>query len=377
MAASKRLKILCCREFQNSIRESVHSLLAAQIEQLGLAGHYDIQRATISGRNGSVFLFAGLKHNPTSIKSLEAADIAWVEEAQTISKASWDILTPTLRKDGAEIWASFNPVSRHDEIYQRFVANPPPPDSIVIRLRWQDNPWWNEALEAERQAAQKRDPIGYRNIWEGEVRHVTEGAIYGDEIDTMYREGRVLSLVPDPVLPVHTAWDIGMLSSTAIWFAQISRGGEIRLIDYYEGEGQGLPHYVNILKNKGYTYGDHFAPHDINVREWGADKSRLSTAHQLGIRFSPIPAQSLDDGIHAVRVTFPALLVDPVKCKVGLERLSSYVRAYNSAMQEYTDRPQAGIATHGSDALRYMILGLRPPHEHTKRGHRPVADWMA
>ena len=125
--------------------------------------------AEIRGKNGSLFLFAGLsQHTVESIKSFEGVDICWLEEAQVITKRSFDVLLPTIRKDGSEVWLSLNPDMETDETYQRFVANPPP-NALVEQVNWRDNPWFPEVLEAERQETLRRDPDSYENIWEGKL----------------------------------------------------------------------------------------------------------------------------------------------------------------------------------------------------------------
>ena len=135
LGAKNPIRILCAREFQTSIRDSVHKLLCDQIESLGLLGFYEITQASIRGRNGTEFSFVGLKNNVSNIKSYEGVDICWVEEAQTTSRLSWNILIPTIRKGGSEIWISFNPELETDETYQRFVASPPE-DCITMRVNW-------------------------------------------------------------------------------------------------------------------------------------------------------------------------------------------------------------------------------------------------
>jgi len=140
MGANKPLRILCAREVQKSIKQSVHTLLSDQIQALGLGAFYEILEAEIRGQNGTLFSFAGLATNTVeSIKSFEGCDIAWVEEAQTVSKRSWDILIPTIRKPASEIWVTFNPDVDTDDTYQRFVVNPPE-FAKVVKVNWSDNP---------------------------------------------------------------------------------------------------------------------------------------------------------------------------------------------------------------------------------------------
>ena len=179
LGASRPLRVLCAREVQESIKESVHRLLKDQIEELGLGGHYQVLETEIRGKNGTLFVFAGLlQHTVTSIKSYEGFDVCWVEEAQNVSKRSWGILIPTIRKVGSEIWVTFNPELDTDETYVRFVENTPP-DTFLVEMNWRDNPWFNGVLDAERKHAKathtKED---YDNIWEGKCRSAVVGAVY-------------------------------------------------------------------------------------------------------------------------------------------------------------------------------------------------------
>ncbi len=166
----KPLRILCAREFQVSIRESVHYLLCEQIDLLKLSNFYDITDRTITGKNGTNFIFAGLKTNPANIKSLEKIDICWLEEAQVISKNSLDILLPTLlRNDGAQLFVSFNPENESDPIYQMFVANTPPPNSVVVTTSYLENDYLPQAILEEAERRRIDDYDGWRHIWNGEV----------------------------------------------------------------------------------------------------------------------------------------------------------------------------------------------------------------
>lgn len=168
-AAQRKLRVLCARELQISIQDSVHKLLGEQIDALGLGAFYEVQQATIRGHNGSEFIFSGLRSNATKIKSMEGVDICWVEEAQTVSAESWDILTPTIRKSGSEIWVSFNPDLDEDPTYQRFVVSPPP-GAVVVEIGWQDNPWFPEVLRAEKDHLYSVDPEAAAHVWGGQTR---------------------------------------------------------------------------------------------------------------------------------------------------------------------------------------------------------------
>lgn len=166
LGRSKPLKILAAREYMNSLSESVYALLLEQIYMLGLDDFYTATKSEIVGKNGTRFFFAGLKTNPRSIKSVEGIDIAWVEEAENVSKESWDLLIPTVRKDGSEIWVVFNPNSKGDDTYQRFVVTPPE-GAWVVNMNWRDNPWLPRALRQEMEECKRRSMADYLHIWEG------------------------------------------------------------------------------------------------------------------------------------------------------------------------------------------------------------------
>jgi phage terminase large subunit len=169
-------RVLCTREFQVSIADSVHKLLSDKIQEHGLGYFYDIQKTRITGANGSEFIFAGLRHSIESIKSMEGITRCWVEEAQRVSEESWRILIPTIRDDGSEIWASFNPIREKDPTYQRLIVRPPP-DSMITKLNWQDNPWFPEALRREKDYDYSTDPDAAAHVWGGEPLKFTKSQI--------------------------------------------------------------------------------------------------------------------------------------------------------------------------------------------------------
>lgn len=160
------LRILCAREYQASIRDSVHRVLADQIELLGLGNLYTIQESAILGSNGTEFLFKGLRRDIAQIKSTEGIDIAWVEEAEAVSDHSWRVLIPTIRKPGSEIWVSFNPALESDATYQRFVVKPPE-RSMIRAVSYRDNPYFPAVLREEANALLRADPEAFAHVWGG------------------------------------------------------------------------------------------------------------------------------------------------------------------------------------------------------------------
>jgi phage terminase large subunit len=173
----RKLRIICTREYQNSMKESVHQILSDQIDRMNLNNFYEVLQSAITGRNGTEFIFAGIKTNPRKIKSTEGIDICWVEEAEKVSKDSWQMLIPTIRKDGSEIWVSFNPDEETDPTYQRFVDNPPP-GAIVKEVNWRDNPWFPEVLRKEKDYLASVDMDAYEHVWEGKCRRSSAAEIF-------------------------------------------------------------------------------------------------------------------------------------------------------------------------------------------------------
>ena len=172
------IRILCAREIQKSISDSVHKLLSEQLEEMGLGGFYDITRDAIRGQNGTEFIFKGLRANPQEIKSMEGIDICWVEEAQAVSAESWDVLIPTIRKPGSEIWVTFNPLDEQDPTYQRFIVNPSA-DALVRKVNFDENPYFPEVLRKEMEWLKSRDYQAYLHVWEGEVRKHSNALVFG------------------------------------------------------------------------------------------------------------------------------------------------------------------------------------------------------
>lgn len=354
LAGQKRLRILCARELQVSIADSVHKLLADQIRYYGLENFYQVQKTTIIGKNGSEFLFKGLKHNIAEIKSTESIDICWVEEAEKVSSESWEVLIPTIRKEGSEIWISFNPKNPTDATWERFVANKHE-DSIVKKVSWRDNPFFPEVLDKERRHMERIDPEAYAHIWEGEFDTRYFGGVYAKQIADAQLAGRIHNLPYDSALPVHTAWDLGYDDSTAIWFWQIAHN-EVRLIDYYEASGEDIEHYCRLIKSKPYKYGNHYAPHDAANKLLAAGgRSIVQQAHGFGVTMQVVAATSQQNSIEAARKTLQVSWFDAEKCKEGIKALQQYQFEYDEDKKTFRSKPRHDWASHGSDA--YEIIG--------------------
>ncbi|SHL42479.1 phage terminase large subunit [Nitrosospira sp. Nsp11] len=374
-AAASPLRILCAREFQNSIVESVHHLLQSQISSLKLDSFYEIQNATIKGANGSEFVFAGLRNNVTKIKSFEGIDRVWVEEAQTVSKSSWDTLIPTIRKDGSEIWLTYNPELETDETHQRFVVKPQP-DSVVVKINWDDNPWFPETLRKEKDSLKERDPDAYQNVWQGNCRVTLDGAIYAKELRQAQEEGRIRNVPYDSTKQVHTFFDLGWADNTSIWFAQ-TIGGEFRLIDFYTNSQQSIQHYVAVLQNRGYIYGTDYLPHDARARSLATGRSVEEIMTSVGRKVQIVPNLSVFDGINAARTVFNRCYFDEQKCSEGLQSLRRYRYDVDPDSKQFSGRPLHDFHSHAADAFRYFAVAIEEDKPASSARGIRMGGWRA
>lgn len=356
LAAQKPIRVLCGREVQKSIKDSVHRLLSDQIEAMGLGAMYEILESEIRGKNGSLFLFAGLaQHTVESIKSFEGVDIVWIEEAQVVTKRSWDVLTPTIRKPGSEIWLTLNPDMETDETYVRFIQNPQP-NSFVLQVNWRENPWFNDVLNNERLDTQRRDPDNYENIWEGQPKRVAEGAIYAAELDRVYQENRVRQVPYDPLLTTHVVWDLGWNDSMVLTFWQ-RRASEIMCIDYIEESFKTLDWYVAEIEKRPYRIGTYFIPHDGRSRDFKTGKSTEEILSAMGKTVVVLPQMSIEEGIKATRMMFPRVYFDKEKTGPFLEHLKRYRRTINARTSE-PGAPLHDEHSHSADCARYAAMSV-------------------
>lgn len=374
LASERPLRILCARELMKSIAESVHELLEQTIARVGLADFYRIEKAGLFGRNGSEFAFTGLRdaHN---LKSYEGFDIAWIEEAANVSKRSWDLLLPTIRKKGSEIWISFNPELETDETYVRWVLHPPP-GAVVVKTSFRDNNWLTEELQRKIEHMRAVDPDGYENIYEGVCKQVLDGAIYADEMRTLARNGHILRVPYDPAKPVQTFWDLGIADQTAIWFVQ-SIAFEHRFIDYYQARNKALAHYLQVLQSRGYVYGSDHLPHDGQRRDLGTGKSIETHMREAGRRVKLVPQIGLANGLNSARALFARAWFDAEKCADGLNCLRRYRWKVDETTGLYSKTPLHDDSSNGADAYRMAAVGLTEPEKQKEQQRRKLVSQVS
>lgn len=360
-AANRPLRILCAREIQKSIKQSVHTLLNDQIQALGLGSFYEVLEAEIRGKNGSSFTFTGLATNTVeSIKSYEGCDLCWIEEAQTVSKKSWDILIPTIRKENSEIWVSFNPDLDTDDTYQRFIVHKPD-NAKVVKINWSDNPWFPQTLEDERLHSKATNP-DYDNIWEGNCKAAKDGAIYANEIREAQENGRVTAVPYDPSLKVHVVMDLGWNDSMSIILCQ--RGvSDVRIINYIEDDHRTLDSYSSQLKNLQYNWGQLFLPHDGQTKDFKHGISAEDIMRKQGWDVRIVPKAEIEAGIRIARMNFHRVYFDKSVTRL-LECLKNYRRTINSATNE-PGAPLHDEFSHGADAFRYAMVSIESMRNET------------
>lgn len=352
--AASPLRILCTREVQKSIKDSVHKLLSDQIQALGLGWFYQILETEIRGKNGTEFTFAGLaSHTIESIKSYEGVDRVWIEEGQVVRKRSWDVLIPTIRKPGSEIWLTYNPELETDETHQRFAVNPPA-DAVVVQVNYSDNPWFPAELEAERKHSELTNPKDYEWIWEGKCKPAVAGAIYYDEVAKAEADKRICNVPYDPMLKVHVVFDLGWNDAMAISLVQ-KHSSELRVIEYIETSHKTLDYYSVMLKEKHYNWGTLYLPHDGRHKDYKTGKSAEEIMKALGWTVAITPNMSIEDGIRQTRMTFGRMYFDKAKT----ERLIQCAKRYRRSINQQTQEPGAPLHdewSHGADNLRYIAI---------------------
>lgn len=381
---------VCIREVQKTLAQSSKKLIEDKIVALGVGHLFEVQREQIIAPGGGLIVFQGMQdHNAESIKSLEKFKRAWVEEAQTLSERSLTLLRPTIRAEGSEIWASWNPRRKTDAI-DKFLRQDRPEGAIVVQANWRDNPWFPDVLEAERKLDLARYPDRYEHIWEGGYAQALEGAYYARALAEARTQGRIVQgLSVDPILPVRAYWDIGgagaRADAMAIWIVQaVAR--EIRCLDYIEGQGQVLAYYVAELRKRGWANVQCVLPHDgINTNNITGKryKDHLTEAGFDDVRV--IPNQGAGAAmmrIEAARRLFPRILFNEAKTEAGREALG-YYHEKRDEERNIGLGPEHDWSSNGADAFGLMAIdydepgGIEIPDRYARKRQTRSNSFMA
>ena len=365
--ANPEMRAVCIREVQKTLAQSSKLLIEDKIKQLGVTKRFRVLQDRIELPRGGLILFQGMQdHTAESIKSLEGFDVAWIEEAQTLSQRSLSLLRPTIRKEGSEIWASWNPRRKTDAI-DEFLRAKRPAEAAVVQANWRDNPWFPPVLEQERQLDLKLYPERYEHIWEGDYAKAFEGAYFAAGLAQARAQKRIGRVAPDPLLPYRAYFDLGgsgqSADAMAIWIVQFV-GQTILVLDYIEGVGQVLAYYVNELRDRGYQKAICRLPHD-GVNENNVTGKRYAD-HLKDAGFNvPEPIKNQGRGaaklrIEAVRRIFPKCWFNEATTEAGRDALGFYHERKDEARSVGLG-PEHDWSSHGADAFGLMAIDYEDP----------------
>lgn len=364
-------RIVCIREVQKSLKESAKRLIEDKLEKHGLgeAQGFRVLRDQIGTPGGGVIIFQGMQdHNAESIKSLESVDVAWIEEAHTLSEISLRLLRPTIRSEGSELWFSWNPRRKNDPVDMMLRQGNAPTNSVVVQANWNNNPWLPDVLLQEKDDCLRDTPEEFAHIWEGDYATVTKGAYYAQRLAEARRDGRITHLAPDPLLAYRVFVDIGGTGARAdafsMWVAQF-KGDRINVLDYYEAQGQDLPTHLQWLRDSGYTPDKTgiWLPHDGKTFDRVYAVSYESSLKDAGYDVTVVPNQG--KGAAAKRIEegrrlFPSMWFDAQKCAGGLDALGWYHEKIDPVRQIGLG-PEHDWSSHAADSFGLMCIAHEPP----------------
>jgi phage terminase large subunit len=358
------LRALCCREIQKSLKESAKRLLEYKIEHHELGKQFEVQEAQIKTPGGGLIVFAGLQdHTAESIKSYEGFDIAWVEEAQTVSPRSLSLLRPTIRKPGSELWFSWNPRHKTDPVDVMLRGAETPTGAVVVQANWRDNPWFPPELEQERLDCLRMNPEQYDHIWEGGYVTVAEGAYFARQLAEAKTDGRICEINPDPLLTIRVFVDIGGTGAKAdafsMWCAQFS-GQSVKVLDYYEAVGQEAgEHFAWLRKNDyGPDRAQIWLPHDGAQNDKVVRASYESAFREAGYKVTVVENMgrgAASKRVEAARRLFPNIWFDEKKTDPGRHALGWYHEKRDEE-RNIGLGPEHDWSSHGADSFGLMCV---------------------
>ena len=369
----KGLRAVCIREVQKSLKQSSKKLIEDKIQslKLGESNGFRVFKEVIQTPGDGIILFQGMQdHTAESIKSLEGFDRAWVEEAQTLSEISLKLLRPTIRAAGSEIWFSWNPRRKTDAVDRLLRQGDIPTDAVVVNANWSHNPWFPAVLEQERIDCLNKQPDDYDHVWDGGYLTVTDGAYFAKHLALAKKEGRIGRVAADPLMTIRIFVDIGGTGAKAdaftMWPAQFI-GKEIRVLNYYEAQGQPLESHLAWLRENGYTpdKAQICLPHDGKTNDRVYDVSYESALGQAGYEVTVIPNQGKGAAkarIEEARRLFPSIWFDKEKCAGGLDALGWY-HEKKDEVRNIGLGPEHDWASHGADAFGLMCVAHEAPTE--------------
>ncbi len=374
--------VVCGREFMNSLSESSFAEVKAAIaEDVWLTSKYDVGESFIRTKDGRVeFAFIGLRRSLFSLKSKARILILWVDEAEQVSESAWAVADPTVREEGSEIWVTWNPQRKKSATHKRFREDPPP-HSKIVQMNWRDNPWFPKTLDIKRLADKEKRPDQYEHVWEGDFVSTVEGAYYARYLIEAREQGRIGFFAKDPLMSVRAFWDIGgtgkKADATAIWVAQFI-AGEVRVLDYYEAQGQPLAAHIEWLRKRGWGKALCVLPHDGETHDRIHDVSFESALNAALFETQVVPNQGPGAAkmrIEAGRRLFPSIRFNADTTETGRDALGWYHEKKSDDDREALLGPEHDWSSHGADAFGLMCVAYEPPRS-SVHAPEPEEAWV-
>lgn len=373
--AGEGMRMVCIREVQKSLKHSAKSLIESQMRRHGIGEEhgFKIYNEVIKTPGDGLIIFQGMKdHTADSIKSLEGFHRAWVEEAQSLSALSLSMLRPTIRWEDAgrglasELWFSWNPRRKSDAVDMLLRGDGVPSGATVVRANWSDNPWFPKVLNDERLDDARDRPEQYDHIWGGDYATANAGAYYAKALVAARSEGRIGRVAGDPLMTRRAVWDIGgtgaKADACAIWIVQYI-GREIRLLDYYEAQGQPLATHVEWLKSRGHGSALCILPHDGATNDRVHDVSYESALRAAGFEVQVVANQGAGAAmkrVEAARRLFPQMWFNEETCGPGIDAIGWYHEKRDEE-RGIGLGPDHDWSSHGADAFGLVAVAYEMP----------------
>ncbi|WP_370682254.1 PBSX family phage terminase large subunit [Comamonas sp. GB3 AK4-5] len=364
---------VCIREVQKDLSQSSKALLESKLStlRLGPADGFKVYKDVITAPGDGLIIFKGMNdYTADSVKSLEGFKRGWWEEAQTATQRSLDLLRPTLRAPGSQLWFGWNPRFAKDPVDRMLRAAELPTGARVVQANWRDNPWFTAELEQERQDCLRLQPDKYDHIWEGGYETVNEGAYFARQLADAKAQGRIGAVAADPLMTLRAFVDIGgtgqNADSFAMWIVQFV-GMQVRVLDYYEAQGQPMATHAQWLRDRGYTPDrlQIWLPHDGEKSDTVHAVTPKSALQSLGYSVTVVPNQGKGAAmkrVEAARRLFPSIWLNEATTEGGRAALGWYHEKRDEA-RGIGLGPAHDWASHGSDAFGLMCCVWEPPRQ--------------
>lgn len=386
--AQEGMRAICGREIQKSLKHSAKDLIEKKIVEHGLgeSDGFKVFNDLIETPGDGLIVFQGLQdHTTDSVKSFEGFHRFWGEEAHSISGKSINLIRPTIRWENrrlglqSEMWWSWNRRHKTDAVDVMLCGDKTPTGAVVVHANWSDNPWLPAVLEQERRDCLKNTPEQYDHIWEGGYATVLAGAYYADCLTAA--KARISNVAKDPLMTIRAVWDIGGTGAKAdacsIWICQFV-GREIRVLDYYEAQGQPLATHVGWLRQRGWGSALCILPHDGSTHDKVYDVSYESSLKDAGFEVVVVPNQGKGAAklrIEAARRLFPSIWFNATTTEAGRDALGWYHEKRSDDDRNVGLGPDHDWSSHGADAFGLMCVAYEEPHEKRKPRQQRAGGW--